>query len=187
MLRRAKNPIRATMGAKQTRGAVIRPFHPSDDILALTDLLHRAYETQAARGLRFFASHQPPEKTAERISKGTCFIAEYDGGVVGTICLYGPAPDSQVSVYRDPHTYHFGQYAVDPPYRGKGIARALHDRILAHAASRGGKFMALDTAAPATDLLEMYARWGYVEVDRTAWSVTNYPSVIMRRPIEAGA
>ena len=159
----------------------------TDDIAGLTALLHRAYATQAARGLKFFASYQSPAVTADRIAKGTCFMAEIDGSVVGTICLYGPRAEPSVPQYCDPHTYHFGQYAVDPPCRGRGIGRALHDHILLHAASLGGRFMALDTAAPATDLIEMYARWGYVEIGRSAWSVTNYQSVIMRRPIAAGA
>lgn len=43
--------------------------------------------------------------------------------------------------------------------------------------------MALDTAAPAADLVAMYGRWGYAEVARFRWSTVNYESVIMARRI----
>lgn len=43
--------------------------------------------------------------------------------------------------------------------------------------------MALDTAAPATDLIATYERRGYAIVERVQWGDTDYPSVLMRRAL----
>ena len=164
----------------------IRNFVAGDDVVALTQLLHRAYASQAAKGLRFSATHQSPEVTQRRILGAYCFVLELDYRIVGTICLYGPDENSEVPEYRDPLTFNFGQYAVEPEFKGQGYGRLLHDHILDFAADQGGKWMALDTAAPASDLVAMYTRWGYSEVTRCRWQMTNYESIIMKRPIRIG-
>lgn len=159
----------------------IRPITPADDIVALTAMLHRAYAPLAARGLRFLATHQSPEVTAQRLSTGHPLAAELDGRFVGTIRICPPRTDSEIATYRDPHTYMFGQFGVEPAYGGRGVGRALHEAGLVHALSQGARFMSLDTAEPATDLIATYERWGYSIVERTQWKDVNYPSVIMRR------
>jgi GNAT superfamily N-acetyltransferase len=161
----------------------IRPITPQDDIVALTGLLHRAYAPLAARGLYFTATHQPPAETAQRLFKGHPLAAEVDGLIVGTITVYRPNISSKVATYRDPHTYMFGQFGVEPAHGGHGIGRALHQAGLDHALRHGARFMSLDTAEPATDLIATYTRWGYSIVERTQWKDVNYPSVIMRRPL----
>ncbi len=158
----------------------IRVLAPDDDIVAPTDMLHRAYAPLAARGLRYNATHQSPEVTARRLSRGHSVMAECDGRVVGTISVYPPDPAAKVPLYREPHTYSFGQFAVDPAYKGRGIGRALHAAAVDHALSQGAHFLSLDTAAPAAELIATYERWGYVVVERTSWASTNYESVIMR-------
>jgi len=164
----------------------IRNFDAADDVGALTELLHRAYASQAAKGLRFFATHQSPEVTQRRISRGHCFVLELNCRIVGTITLYRPDGNSDVPEYRDPLTFNFGQYGVEPEFKGRGYGRLLHDFILDFAGAHGGEWMALDTAAPASDLVAMYTRWGYSEVTRYRWQVTNYESVVMRRKIKMG-
>ena len=164
----------------------IRVFTPEDDGVALTKRLQRAYAPRAARGLRYNATHQTPEVTTRRLFRGHPLVAEVDGAVVGTITVYGPEPESKVALYRDQHTYHFGQFGVEPGTKGRGIGRALHGAAIDYALAQGGRFMGLDTAAPAGDLIAMYLRWGYVVVDRTSWESTNYESVIMCRALRGG-
>jgi GNAT superfamily N-acetyltransferase len=164
----------------------IRNFDAGDDVVALTQLLHRAYANQASKGLRFSATHQSPEVTQRRISRGYCFVLELDRRIIGTICLYPPDENSEVPEYRDPLTFNFGQYGIEPEFKGRGYGRLLHNFILAFAGEQGGEWMALDTAAPATDLVAMYIRWGYSEVTRCRWQMTNYESVIMKKPIKVG-
>jgi GNAT superfamily N-acetyltransferase len=161
----------------------IRRLKADDDIFALTEMLHRAYAPLAAAGLRFNASHQAQEYTARCLVEGAAFMAELQGRIVGTITVYRPDPRADTAVYREPNTYHLGQFGVDSDCKGKGIGRALHSAAIIYATRCGGRFMALDTAAPAADLIATYERWGYVIVDRKRWDSTNYESVIMRRPL----
>lgn len=159
---------------------IIRDLKPDDDVVGITAMLHRAYAPLAARGLRYSATHQSPEVTSKRLSRGHSFVAESDGRVVGIITAYGPNPDSKIPTYRDPLTFHFGQFGVDPDFKGNGIGRALHKASVSYALAQGAHFMALDTALPAKDLIATYERWGYVTVGYAQWDVTNYESVIMR-------
>lgn len=161
----------------------IRMLMPKDDVVALTGLLHRAYAPLAARGLRFVATHQSPEVTAQRFSEGYPLVVELEGCVVGTVTIYPPSSNASVAAYRDPHTYSFGQFAIEPAFKGCGIGRALHRAVLGYGSLQGAHFMSLDTAASATDLIAMYERWGYSIVDRVQWETTNYESVVMRRAI----
>lgn len=164
----------------------IRVITPDDDLVALTGLLHRAYAPLGARGLRYVATYQSPEVTAERLFTGHPLAAEIDGKIIGTITVHPPNAKSRAVTYRDPTTLNFGQFAVEPAFAGQGIGRRLHQAALAHAVTRGARFMALDTAEPATDLIATYGRWGYAIVERVQWSSTNYPSVVMRRPLVSG-
>ncbi|MBX9736091.1 MAG: hypothetical protein K2X32_04125, partial [Phycisphaerales bacterium] len=53
----------------------LRRLRPTDSIEQLTELLHRAYAKQVAMGLHALASHQSPEVTRRRVSRGECFVA----------------------------------------------------------------------------------------------------------------
>ncbi len=161
----------------------IRVLTPADDVVAITEMLHRAYEPLAKKGLNYTATYQSAEVTANRLSKGHPIVAECDGRVVGTLTVYPPNPESSVAVYRQPHTYSIGQFGVDPDFKRKGIGRALHRAALEHAMSQGASFLSLDTAAPAEELIATYLRWGYAIVERTTWSGKSYESVLMRRNI----
>ncbi len=161
----------------------IRDCDPARDLIPLTELLNRAYAGLAARGLRYVASHQTPDVTAKRIHSGRCIVAEEAGRLVGTITVRPSQPDADVPLYRENDVMIFAQFGVDPDKRGQGIGRILHDHAISHALARGAKCMALDTAAPATDLIELYRRWGYAEVSRHSWPSTNYTSVVMKKPL----
>jgi GNAT superfamily N-acetyltransferase len=161
----------------------VRRLQADDDLVALTALLHRAYRPQAERGLRFSATHQSPDVTARRVARGVCLVATHERGFIGTITIVPHDPASPTELYRKPGIFHFGQFAVDPEWKGRGLGRRLHDAALEVARAAGGHAMLLDTASPATDLIAMYGRWGYTEVGRHRWDVTNYESVLMRRQL----
>ncbi len=164
---------------------LVRPLHDSDDLVALThDVIRAGYASQAARGLRYWATHQSPADTATRFAAGHGLVAEAAGRIVGTITARPPPPGSDVELYRDPKVWTLCQFAVMPDFKGQGIGRALHRAALELALERGAATMAIDTAAPATELIEMYRRWGYVEVGTHDWRPkTNYLSVLMRRTL----
>jgi GNAT superfamily N-acetyltransferase len=163
---------------------LIRSLRIDDDLGDITEMLHRAYAALGARGLRYNATHQSPEVTARRLVRGYPILAENDGRIVGTLTVYRPDPNHTAMVYRDAETYHFGQFGVDPEFRGRGLGRALHSKAIDYAGGQGARFMALDTAAPATELIALYERWGYRICERISWDSTNYESVLMRRKID---
>lgn len=162
----------------------IRELANHDCLESITELVHAAYAPQAARGLRYWGTHQTVEETAKRYASGHGLIAELNGEYVGTVIVRPPQPESPVALYRDPSTWSISQLAVAPSFKGRGLGRALHDAALAYALQHQGLTMALDTAEPALALISMYQAWGYQIVGKHDWRPhTNYVSVVMCRPL----
>ena len=163
-----------------TQPSVIRSLRAGDDLSALTSLIHAAYAPQALKGLRYWGTHQSVAVTEKRFAAGHGLVAELEERYVGTITVRPPQPESPVAIYRDPHTWTIGQYAVDPTFKGRGLGRALHDAALRYAILQGARSMALDTAAPAEPLISMYRAWGYEVVGEVDWRPhTNFLSIVM--------
>jgi GNAT superfamily N-acetyltransferase len=166
--------------------ATVRELSPHDDMTLLTKLIHAAYAKRAARNLRYWATHQTVADTVKRMGSGHGMIAEIAGEIVGTLTVRPPQASSEVPIYRIPNTWTLSQFAVLPTHHGFGIGRQLHDAAVAYALSHGGQTMALDTAAPATELIDMYIRWGYAVIGECDWRPhTNYKSVLMAASITA--
>lgn len=161
----------------------IRPWTPNDSVQEITEMLHRAYGDLAARNLHFNASHQPPAQTLERLASGTSFVAVLDGKIVGCISLYESRPISYHRYYQRERLVYFGQFGVEPGLRGKGIGGALYKTVEQQARLMGAIEIALDTAEPAHDLIELYRSWGFEIVDQADWDSTNYTSVIMAKAL----
>lgn len=47
----------------------------------------------------------------------------------------------------------------------------------------GATSIGLDTAQPATHLVDLYRSWGFATVDTVQWPGKTYPSVIMVRAL----
>lgn len=166
--------------------ATIRALSSRDDMVVLTEVIHSAYAKRASNNLRYWATHQTVEDTAQRFKSGHGLVAETATKIVGTLTVRPPQVDSEVPLYREPDIWTLCQFAVLPALQGFGIGRQLHDAALEHARSNGCRVIALDTAAPATDLIDLYLRWGYALVGECDWRPhTNYLSVVMSRPIVA--
>lgn len=166
---------------------LIRELAPDDNMELLTQLVHAAYAPQAARGLRYWGTHQTVADTASRFASGHGLVAEFNGEYAGTITVRPSQPESPVALYREPGTWSISQFAVAPSFKGRGLGKALHEAAVSHALRKGGMTMALDTAAPAAGLIAMYRTWGYQLVGQHDWRPhTNYVSVVMSRCL-AGA
>ena len=63
----------------------VRRVSASDDLHALTELIHAAYAPHAASGLRYWATHQSVADTEKRIARGVCFVGELGGEIIATI------------------------------------------------------------------------------------------------------
>lgn len=162
---------------------LIRELHPDDSLEELTGLLHRAYKQLADMGLRFLATHQDVETTRKRIAKGTCFVAEMDGRIVGTI-TYNPPGTAKGSPYiEQPRVGHVQQMGIEPALQGQGIASALMQHAEQFARQNGASEMSLDTAESAPHLITWYERLGYRVIEHVQWDVTNYRSVVMGKKL----
>ncbi|HMS56196.1 MAG TPA: GNAT family N-acetyltransferase [Fimbriimonadaceae bacterium] len=147
-------------------------------------MLHRAYRELHDMGLKFTATHQSVETTRRRVSEGECWVAMVGKTVVGTIVWVRPNPLDDVFYYRRAEVAHFGQFGVDPLFRGLGIGTKLLNHVEALAKESGFRELALDTAESAKHLISLYERLGYKIVDNHDWRPgTNYLSVIMTKAI----
>ena len=147
----------------------------------LTYLLHQAYAPLAARGMRYLATHQPPEKTLERLQEGESYLAFLNGEVIGTVSLYEEDQSSECEYYRQNGVFSFGQFAIKPGLQGQGLGSSMMNMLEARAKELGAKELALDTSEHADHLIKMYSRRGYQHVAYTQWSVVNYRSVILSK------
>jgi predicted N-acetyltransferase YhbS len=159
----------------------IRPWHETDDLCALTALLHRAYKPLADAGMRFVASHQDNSMTRERIAQGRCFVAEVDSAVAGAIVYYPPGAKSGCDWYRRPGVAVFGQFAVEPTLQRRGLGSDIVRAVEAAAIADGAAELALDTSEHAAGLLAYYHKLGFRLVAFTQWDAVNYRSVVMSK------
>ncbi|MFD3996072.1 GNAT family N-acetyltransferase [Streptomyces sp. NPDC058583] len=149
----------------------------------LTRLLHRAYATHAASGLRFFASYQSAEDTRFRLEKGECWVAWSEGGdMVGTITVVAPFLAPAGYPVRRP-AGSFWQLAVDPTCRGHGLGHRLMELAEGRVRARGLSQVVIDTSAEADDLVSWYRRRGYVPIGAWRWAVTNYDSIVLGKDL----
>jgi GNAT superfamily N-acetyltransferase len=159
----------------------IRKLLPTDDLDSLTELLHRAYLPLLQMGLNYTATQQDTETTKQRVNEGSCFVAELNGKIVGTVTLSFEPAEWINDYYRKPGVWRFGQFAVEPDLQGHGIGRLLLEHIERHAMEAGAAELALDTAIPAKHLIEFYERFGYQVVDHCQWPGHTYASVVMSK------
>ena len=90
-------------------GVVIRPVAQDEDLVALTAMIHAAYAPHAARGLRFWGTHQSVADTARRLASGRAWVVRNGDRYVGTATLRPPQPDSAVPLYRQAVNYTLSQ------------------------------------------------------------------------------
>lgn len=161
----------------------VRRLEPSDSLSDLTTLLHAAYRRLARMGLRYMATHQSEAVTRERVESSTCLVAVVDGRIVGTILFKCPDQTVGCPWYDRPEVASLGQFAVDPQIQAQGIGLRLLREVERLAEESGAEELALDTAEPATHLVEWYTRLGYRFIEHAQWSHTNYRSVILSKPL----
>lgn len=149
----------------------------------LTLLLHRAYARHAERGLKYFASHQDADETLKRVARGECYLAIHDGRMTGTITWCDPARARGSPWYDRPDVASFGQFAVDPPWQGRGIGSRLLELVENRAAACGATELALDTAEGADDLIRYYTKRGFRFIEYVQWEVVNYRSALLSKTL----
>jgi GNAT superfamily N-acetyltransferase len=162
----------------------IRPFEPSDSIEDITLLLHRAYAHLGAMGLNYTAVDQSPEVTANRIRRGTCYVATEGSNFVGTIVAQPTHTESECSYFTQPGVACANQLAVAPEFQNKGLGSELLLCAENWALVNGFFRLAVDTAESATRLVEFYERRDYYRVGWVQWSGKRYRSIVLSKTLD---
>ncbi len=165
----------------------IRPWMETDSVSEMTALLHRAYSGLARMGLRFMATHQSDEVTASRIAEGQCFVGVMDGTIRGTILFKTMSQTKGCGWYDRPEVSSIAQFGIEPGLQANGLGRQLIDFAEQQAIASGAGELALDTAEPATHLVNWYSRLGFRFIGYEQWSHTNYRSVMLSKALPSGA
>lgn len=160
---------------------VIRELSPDDSLEELTELLHRSYRALAEMGLKYVATYQDVATTRRRISQGVTFVAEWNGKLVGTIVFTRPEHTNIPRGKPIPLAGKLNQMGVEPALQGMGIGKRLFVHAEEYARAEGVSALVLDTAEPATHLIEWYERMGYQFVEYVQWDITNYRSVVLMK------
>jgi GNAT superfamily N-acetyltransferase len=73
--------------------------------------------------------------------------------------------------------------AVDPARRGEGLASRLWKVGRSWARDAGASHVGVDTAVPATHLVDLYAAWGFAPRETIQWPGKTYRSAVMELPL----
>ena len=168
------------------REVLYRYLRDSDDLQALTELLHQAYAPLAAAGMRFVASFQDAEVTRSRVQAGETIVAVEGGRIVGTITLKAPGTAHGTAFLERADVASVGQFAVAPSHQGRGIGPMLARLVEQRAGELLARYIALATSERATRLIAAYERQGFRHVESVQWSGLNYRSVVMAKPLATG-
>ena len=79
-----------------------------------------------------------------------CFLAEEGGQVCGYCCLIVVCEDAEV-----------GNIAVDTPFRGKGIGKALMETMHQRAKEKGATQSFLEVRVSNANAIALYKKFGY--------------------------
>jgi GNAT superfamily N-acetyltransferase len=110
-------------------------------------------EDQFSRHYEWLITHFAPQDKG----RSTVFVAEVDGQYAGHIWL-----GTQTDFFTrrvDPWIFDL---SVVAPFRGRGIARALHDHAIAFLRKRGSRVVGLQVMAGNPGAAAMYAKLGYL-------------------------
>jgi GNAT superfamily N-acetyltransferase len=162
----------------------VRALSSNDSVVALTQLLHRAYARLGTMGLNYTAVDQPPEVTAKRIEGGHCYIAEWSGSLAGTIVVKPTYAMNDCEYFTRPGVAAVHQFGVEPALQGRGIGKALLAASEAWAKDRGFRELAMDTAEQAEHLITLYSRLGYKHVGLVRWPGKVYRSVVLSKELQ---
>jgi ribosomal protein S18 acetylase RimI-like enzyme len=135
-----------------------------EDIAALIALLRRVVPLMRAAGNLQWDESYPNESVFERdIDQGQLWVAEIDGSVAGVAALTTDQEPEYAQVGWDVEepAVVVHRLAVDPAFRGAGVAAALMGRAEAVAAERGIAVLRVDTNTQNEATQRLFPKLGY--------------------------
>lgn len=147
------------------------------DIPSLRKLVNEAYKELSDMGLNYTATYQDEEKTKERIKKGRAFVLVENEQLVATILF------SQENHFTNKKTAYISQFAVANRYKKNGLGTRLMDHCEKLAQEENFEGVQLDTAKPATHLVNWYLKRGYRIVGEKHWEGKTYESWIFEKEL----
>ena len=135
-----------------------------EDVAALMDLLRRVVTLMRAAGNLQWDESYPNESVFERdIHKGQLWVAEIDGSVAGVAALTTDQEPEYTQVGWDVEepAVVVHRLAVDPAFRGAGVAAALMEKAEAVAAERGIAVLRVDTNTQNEATQRLFPKLGY--------------------------
>lgn len=130
------------------------------DAKAVTEILNQAAKYKLARNDNAWA--QVPftvEKIQERITKGSVYVARFDGVIVGTVQLTWE--DEMVWGEQPPIAAYIHQLAVKDGYHGHHLGSKLLDWTAQKAISNNREFLRLDVPPENKQLRTYYEKIGF--------------------------
>ena len=147
------------------------------DVPDLRRLVNAAYGELADRGLNYTGTFQDEEVTRERMQGNDVYLAYLNEQLVGTISLEvrddAPSPALYIS-----------QLGILPEYKRQGIGRQLLQLAETVARNKGITRLQLDTAVPATHLVNLYKSLGYNIKNEVQWRGKTYKSYVMEKKLD---
>ena len=142
------------------------PIRPAthEDLASLALLVRRVVPLMRAEGnFQWDDSYPNAEVFGQDIQRGQLWVAEIDGHIAGVVAITGdPEPD-----YIQADWDHSGpalilhRLAVDPEFRGTGVARALMQQAEDVAQAQGVFVIRVDTNIENQATQQLFPRLGY--------------------------
>jgi ribosomal protein S18 acetylase RimI-like enzyme len=135
-----------------------------DDLPALMALVRRVVPLMIAAGNRQWDEHYPNESVFERdIALAQLWVAEVDGAIAGVSALTMDQEPEYAQVGWDPDTKAIvvHRLAVDPAFRGAGVASALMQQAEAIAIERSFAAVRVDTNTENAATQRLFPKLGY--------------------------
>ncbi len=142
----------------------LRPAR-AEDVQSVMALVRRAVPLMRQAGnLQWDDTYPNAEVFAEDVARGQLWIAEEDGRVAGVAAITEDQEPEYADAGLDPAepAIVVHRLAVDPAFRGRGVAADLMRQAEAVARARGIKALRLDTNTENEATRRLFPKLGYV-------------------------
>lgn len=128
-------------------------------VMALQDY-ERALDARMPPGAEMVDAYMTRMLERCRTSKGTIFVGERSGAVVGFVCIWSRVTSDEPN--EGPKEYGLvSDLVVLPAFRGRGAGRALLARAEAYAREHDVRWLRVGVLSKNEPALALYARAGY--------------------------